>query len=119
MKNEEIQLKYNQITYLEILKQASDGIAHLHSIDIGKKSISSFNTLFLVHRDVKPRNILLWSKDHRGRARILISDFGLCKKIKLGHDSISKMSGVAGTEGWMAPEVLIPNQKVVRFFNVL
>lgn len=70
--------------------------------------------MFLVHRDVKPKNILLTSKDGRSRARVLISDFGLCKKIKFGHDSISKMSGIAGTEGWMAPEVIIPDQKVVK-----
>lgn len=37
MKNLKIQANYNQISYLEILKQASHGIAHLHNIDIGNK----------------------------------------------------------------------------------
>lgn len=44
---------------------------------------------------------------------MLISDFGLCKKIKLGHNSISRVSGVAGTEGWIAREVLEGNASVV------
>ncbi|KAL3084436.1 hypothetical protein niasHT_035238 [Heterodera trifolii] len=76
---------------LELLRQATDGIAHLHSIKI-------------VHRDVKPKNILI-NGVAKGPPRVKISDFGLCKTVKLGHNSISKVSGVVGTEGWMAPEL--------------
>lgn len=37
----------------------------------------------------------------------MISDFGLCKKLKIGRMSFSRRSGVAGTEGWIAPEMMI------------
>lgn len=36
----------------------------------------------------------------------MISDFGLCKKLQTGQRSFSKRSGVTGTEGWIAPEIL-------------
>lgn len=36
----------------------------------------------------------------------MISDFGLCKKLKVGRASFSRRSGITGTEGWIAPEML-------------
>lgn len=42
----------------------------------------------------------------KGEIRAMISDFGLCKKLKLGRMSFSRRSGVAGTDGWIAPEML-------------
>lgn len=60
----------------------------------------------VVHRDLKPRNILLSRPSQLGHVRALISDFGLCKKIQDGRSSFSLRSGIPGTEGWIAPEVL-------------
>uniref|UniRef100_A0A8C4FCN3 Serine/threonine-protein kinase/endoribonuclease IRE1 n=1 Tax=Dicentrarchus labrax TaxID=13489 RepID=A0A8C4FCN3_DICLA len=80
----------NPITLLE---QTMCGLSHLHSLNI-------------VHRDLKPRNILLSGPSALGQVRALISDFGLCKKIPDGRSSFSLRSGIPGTEGWIAPEVL-------------
>ncbi|TMS23386.1 Serine/threonine-protein kinase/endoribonuclease IRE1 [Larimichthys crocea] len=80
----------NPITLLE---QTMCGLSHLHSLNI-------------VHRDLKPRNILLSGPSALGQVRALISDFGLCKKIPDGRSSFSMRSGIPGTEGWIAPEVL-------------
>uniref|UniRef100_A0A1Q3FEV2 non-specific serine/threonine protein kinase n=1 Tax=Culex tarsalis TaxID=7177 RepID=A0A1Q3FEV2_CULTA len=81
-----------QISVQEILQQATSGLMHLHSIDI-------------VHRDIKPQNILLSLPDNKKRVRAMISDFGLCKKLNYGKASFSRRSGVTGTDGWIAPEM--------------
>lgn len=59
-----------------------------------------------MHRDLKPHNILVSMPNAHGRVRAMISDFGLCKKLAVGRHSFSRRSGVPGTEGWIAPEVL-------------
>ncbi|XP_041941366.1 serine/threonine-protein kinase/endoribonuclease IRE1-like [Alosa sapidissima] len=78
---------------VSLLQQAMSGLAHLHSLNI-------------VHRDLKPHNILVSMPNAHGRVRAMISDFGLCKKLAAGRHSFSRRSGVPGTEGWIAPEVL-------------
>ncbi|TKC46544.1 hypothetical protein EI555_001832 [Monodon monoceros] len=75
------------------LQQLTAGLAHLHSLHI-------------VHRDLKPGNVLITGPDSQGRGRVVLSDFGLCKKLPAGRCSFSLRSGVPGTEGWMAPELL-------------
>lgn len=59
-----------------------------------------------VHRDLKPCNILISAPNSHGQIRAVISDFGLCKKVPRGRHSFSLRSGIPGTEGWIAPEVL-------------
>ncbi|XP_069762136.1 serine/threonine-protein kinase/endoribonuclease IRE1 isoform X3 [Narcine bancroftii] len=80
------------------LFQTMSGLAHLHSLNI-------------VHRDLKPRNILISLPNSHGNVRAVISDFGLCKKLSMGHQSFSLRSGIPGTEGWIAPEVLREDPK--------
>lgn len=60
----------------------------------------------IVHRDLKPGNILITGPDSQGQGRVVLSDFGLCKKLPVGRCSFSLHSGIPGTEGWMAPELL-------------
>ncbi|KAF1651362.1 Serine/threonine-protein kinase/endoribonuclease IRE1, partial [Aptenodytes patagonicus] len=78
---------------VSLLHQTMSGLAHLHSLSI-------------VHRDLKPCNILISIPNHHGQIRAVISDFGLCKKLQGGRQSFSLRSGIPGTEGWIAPEVL-------------
>ncbi|KAK1129786.1 hypothetical protein K0M31_019497 [Melipona bicolor] len=91
--------KYDKqkISAKSILRQATSGLAHLHLLDI-------------VHRDIKPHNVLLSAPGPRGEVRAMISDFGLCKKLQLGRVSFSRRSGITGTDGWIAPEMLNGNR---------
>jgi serine/threonine-protein kinase/endoribonuclease IRE1 len=82
-----------QIYVLDILHQATKGLVHLHALNI-------------VHRDIKPQNVLISQPDNHNRMRAMISDFGLCKKLSIGKASFSRRSGITGTDGWIAPEMI-------------
>ncbi len=93
------------------LRHITSGLRHLHGLKI-------------VHRDIKPQNILISSVrgpssstsdtfgkggSGGGKHRMLISDFGLCKKLDVDETSfLPSVRGVwaAGTVGWRAPEIL-------------
>lgn len=75
------------------LRQITGGIRHLHNLKI-------------VHRDIKPQNILV-APAKQGGLRMLISDFGLCKKLEVDESSFQQtMHHAAGSPGYRAPEVL-------------
>ncbi|KAG8189962.1 hypothetical protein JTE90_009101 [Oedothorax gibbosus] len=86
---------------ISLLEQAASGISHLHSLDI-------------VHRDIKPQNVLISMPNANGDVKAMISDFGMCKKLANGRISFSKKSGTTGTDGWIAPEMLLGEKKTTR-----
>ena len=74
---------------LAILKQMAAGLAAIHAAGI-------------IHRDIKPNNILL---DGTGsEVRLCITDFGLARAHE-GEPSLSGKGLVAGTPDYMAPEL--------------
>ena len=86
----------------DVLRQITSGLRYLHSLKI-------------VHRDIKPQNILMSSPKKLPSnpslfqpPRLLISDFGLCKKLEGDQSSFRATTAhAAGTTGWRAPELLV------------
>ncbi|POS87569.1 hypothetical protein EPUL_001650 [Erysiphe pulchra] len=77
-----------------ILYQVTSGLRHLHNLRI-------------VHRDLKPQNILV-SVGNDNKPRLVVSDFGLCKKLEGEQSSFRATTAhAAGTSGWRAPELLL------------
>ncbi|MCJ1227526.1 bifunctional endoribonuclease/protein kinase ire1 [Toensbergia leucococca] len=91
----------------DVLKQITAGVRYLHSLKI-------------VHRDIKPQNILVSAPKalpaHPSTfqpPRLLISDFGLCKKLEGDQNSFRATTAhAAGTSGWRAPELLVDDDLV-------
>jgi serine/threonine-protein kinase/endoribonuclease IRE1 len=64
------------------VRQITSGLRHLHALKI-------------VHRDIKPQNILISGakKGESSGHRMLISDFGLCRKLELDQTSFLPTTG--------------------------
>jgi len=72
---------------LAVVRQVADGLQALHDRDI-------------LHRDVKPANVLFRSVHNGTDVRALVGDLGLGKAM----DASSRLSLVAGTPSFVAPE---------------
>lgn len=108
--NASMQLVRQQLHVRTMLLEIASGLQHLHRMKI-------------VHRDIKPQNILIAtpqfavsssssssapsSSSSSSSFRLLISDFGLCKKLADDQSSFNHTARFnGGTMGWRAPETI-------------
>jgi serine/threonine protein kinase/tetratricopeptide (TPR) repeat protein len=71
---------------LNIMKQLAAALAAAHGVNV-------------VHRDLKPQNILLDRDDH-----VYISDFGIAKTLDSDRTNVTRTGAVLGTPLYMSPE---------------
>ena len=83
---------------VRILRDLADAVSHAHSCSV-------------LHRDIKPDNILLDCKpgEPLGKATARISDFGLARIIDNDMSQVSHMGMLVGTPRYMSPEQLTGN----------
>ncbi|ELP84403.1 serine/threonine protein kinase HT1, putative [Entamoeba invadens IP1] len=86
--NEQIKMNMR----LKMILDASEGILYLHENGI-------------LHRDIKPDNILVFSLDLNDKANAKLTDFGSARNINLLMTNMTFTKGI-GTPKYMAPEIL-------------
>jgi serine/threonine protein kinase len=69
----------------------------------------------LIHRDIKPGNVLIYVDSTDGQITMKLADFGLSKSVN-GRGSYTMNSGVKGTYTYLAPELL---QKLMQNEEIL
>ena len=70
----------------EVVRQLAEALAYAHACGV-------------VHRDVKPANVLL---DDKGEVHL--ADFGLARRTDEGTEALTREGAVLGTPAYMAPE---------------
>ncbi|ELP89717.1 protein serine/threonine kinase, putative [Entamoeba invadens IP1] len=86
--SEEVNMKFR----VKLMLDASKGIQYLHSNNI-------------LHRDIKPDNILVFSLDTNEKVNAKLTDFGSRRNVNLLMTNMTFTKGI-GTPVYMAPKVL-------------
>ena len=83
----------------------SGGLPPARAVDIAERVAEALDTAHdkgLVHRDVKPANILVGPDDRDGRPQVYLTDFGLTRRS--ADQGMTRTGTLLGTVFYMAPE---------------
>ncbi len=83
----------------DVLNQLALGLEYIHKMR-------------LIHRDIKPQNVLIWVNSKNGEVLMKWADFALSQPVN--ERGTFTMSGVRGTFEWLAPELLKLLDDVVK-----
>jgi hypothetical protein len=76
------------------------------AVDIARQTLEALAAVHaagVVHRDVKPENVLIGGIDDDGRVSVKLSDFGVSRLID--GRTLTRVTGLIGTPRYMAPEL--------------
>ena len=83
---------------LRMALQISSGMLYLHEKDV-------------IHRDLKPGNVLVSPADSNRHIQVKLCDFGL-SRVKSSLATLTAMTAAVGTPAYMAPELVQGNQMI-------
>ena len=101
-----ISMRYVEGTDLEHLLRAETRLDPGRAVSIVSQAAAALDAAHaagLVHRDVKPGNILLTSEPRSSTDRAYLSDFGVTKRVDTGA-SLTRTGQFVGTVDYVAPE---------------
>jgi eukaryotic-like serine/threonine-protein kinase len=68
----------------------------------------------LIHRDVKPENVLIATDPDSGASRIKVADFGLAKAVSADTQHTATGGVLIGTVSYLAPELVVDGRSDAR-----
>ena len=101
-----ISMRYVEGTDLERLLRAETNLDPARAVSIAAQCAAALDAAHaegLVHRDVKPANILLAAERHTSTDRVYLSDFGVTKRLHSGA-GLTRTGQFVGTVDYVAPE---------------
>jgi serine/threonine protein kinase/beta-lactam-binding protein with PASTA domain len=68
----------------------------------------------LIHRDVKPENVLIATDPNSGTSRVKVADFGLAKAVSADTQHTATGGVLIGTVSYLAPELVVDGRADAR-----